>query len=200
MHTDYRKLCVELFGTDDVAELRNIAQTVNKKNARNAGRKKKFTADEIGEIRKLLDDDVTINEIAERYGTSRQIISKYIHAVERPEEGYTLRMTYMYRRKPCTVVDVDFLNERIKIENRTDDLLHRAFGIIEEPTWEDFEYFLQERCFPETRGNVKTILKDLQLADYDTLQIVEKTQGRMAEDDLWLKFAYYPMEVNNGTN
>ena len=61
MHTDYRKLCVELFGTDDVAELRNIAQTVNQKNARNAGRKKKFTADEIGEIRKLLDDDVTIN-------------------------------------------------------------------------------------------------------------------------------------------
>ena len=44
------------------------------------------------------------------------------------------------------------------------------------------------------------ILKDLQLADYDTLQIVEKTQGRMAEDDLWLKFAYYPMEGNYGKN
>ena len=75
MHIDYRKLCVELFGTDDVTELRNIAQTVNQKNARNAGRKKKFTAKEISEIRKLLDHGVTINEIAERYGTSRQIIS-----------------------------------------------------------------------------------------------------------------------------
>ena len=200
MHTDYRKLCVELFGTDNVAELRNIAQRVNRKNSRNAGRKKKFTAEEISEIRGLLDDGMTINEIAARYGTSRQIISKYIHATERPEEGYTLRMTYMHHRKPCTVVDVDFLNERIKIENRTDDMLHRAFGVIEEPTWEDFEYFLRERCFPETRGNVKAILKDLQLADYDTLQIVEKTQGRMAEDDLWLKFAYYPMEMNNGTD
>ena len=200
MHTDYRKLCLELFGTDDVTKLRNIAQTINKKNCRNAGRKRKFNEEEIQEIRRLLDDGITINEIAERYGTSRQIISKYIHAADPPEEGYTLRITYMYRRNPCTIIDVDFLNKRIKIENRTKDLLHRAFGVIEKPTWDDFEYFLQERCFPETRGNAKAILKDLQLTDYDTLQILEKTQGRMAEDDLWLKFAYYPMEVNYGTN
>ena len=197
MHTDYRKRCVELFGTDDVAELRNIAQTLSKKNARNAGRKKKFTAEEINEIRKLLDNGMTINEIAKRYGTSRQIISKYIHASAPPEDGYTLRMTYMYRRKPCTIIDVDFLNRRIKIENRTDDMLHRAFGVIEEPTWEDFEYFLQERCFPETRGNAKTLLKDLQLDNYDTLQIIEKTQGRMADDDLWLKLTYYPTLSHN---
>ena len=39
------------------------------------------------------------------------------------------------------------------------------------------------------------ILKELQLTDYDPLQIVEKTKGRTAEDDMWLKFAYYPKEV-----
>ena len=51
--------------------------------------------------------------------------------------------------------------------------------------------FLQDRCFPKTRGNVKTVLTGLGLQDYDPLQIVEKTNGRTAEDDLWLKFHYY---------
>ena len=41
MNTDYRKLCIELFGTDDVAELKKIAEKVSTN--RNAGRKKKFT-------------------------------------------------------------------------------------------------------------------------------------------------------------
>lgn len=38
---DYRKLCVELFGTDDEAALRKIAAEYEKKNTRNAGRKQK---------------------------------------------------------------------------------------------------------------------------------------------------------------
>jgi len=65
MHTDYRKLCVELFGTDDVAELRNIAQTLHKKNARNAGRKKKFTAKEISDtIKKDLKIEVDKRKVS----------------------------------------------------------------------------------------------------------------------------------------
>ena len=48
MNTDYRKLCIELFGTDDVAELKKIAEKVSTN--RNAGRKKKFTDKEIAEI------------------------------------------------------------------------------------------------------------------------------------------------------
>jgi hypothetical protein len=42
---------------------------------------------------------------------------------------------------------------------------------------------------------VKDILGGLQLTDYDPLQIVEKTKGKTAEDDMWLKFTYYPREV-----
>ena len=51
---------------------------------------------------------------------------------------------------------------------------------------------MKSRCFPVTRGNVKAELRALGLTDYDPLQIVEKTHGRTAEDDLWLKFRYYP--------
>ena len=191
---DYRKLCLELFGTDNAEELRQIAEQVKAKNPRNAGRKKRFQPEDVRAMRNLIAGGMTINEVAERYGTSRQMVSKYIHAEPEPTKGCTMRMTYMYRKIPCTIIDVDFLNQRVTIQNETEDLLHRAFGVIEEPTWEDFEMFLKERCFPATRGNAKELLRGLQLTDYDPLQIVEKTQGRMAEDDMWLRFTYYLRE------
>lgn len=189
---DYRILCLDLFGTDDVNELARIARTYKEKNPRNAGRKKKFTAEDVQTIRGLIEGGMTVNEAAERFQTSRQVIGRYLN--EKPEEGYTLRMTYMYQQHPCTIIDVDFLNQRVKVQNKTKDMLHRAFGVIEKPTWDDFEMFLKERCFPATRGNAKELLKELQLTSYDPLQIVEKTRGRTAEDDMWLKFNYYPME------
>lgn len=193
MATDYRKLCVELFGTDDVALLREIAEKTNQKNPRNAGRKKRFSAAEITDMERLRSEGVTVNEIAQRYHTSRQVIGRYLSS--KPHEGCTLRMTYMFHQHPCTVIDLDFLNRRVFIENKTNDLLHRAFGINEHPNWEDFEAFLQDRCFPKSRGNCRQILHEMGLTDYDPLQIVEKTQGRIAEDNLWIRFQYYPKEV-----
>lgn len=189
---DYHKLCLDLFGTDDVNKLTKIAQIYKEKNPRNAGRKKKFTAEDIQAIRSLLESGTTVNEVAKRFQTSRQVIGKYLN--QKPAEGYTLRITYMYQQYPCTIIDVDFLNQRVMVQNKTNDMLHRAFGVVEHPTWDDFATFLKERCFPTTRGNAKEILKQLQLTCYDPLQIVEKTRGRTAEDDMWLKFHYYPME------
>lgn len=189
---DYHKLCLDLFGTDDVNELERIARTYREKNPRKAGRKKKFTAEDVQTIRGLIENGMTVNQVAERFQTSRQIIGKYLN--EKPAKGYTLRITYMYQQHPCTIIDVDFLHQRVMIWNKTKDVLHRAFGVTKAPTWDDFEVFLRDRCFPATRGNVKDLLKQLQLTSYDPLQIVEKTRGRTAEDDMWLKFNYYPME------
>lgn len=192
LELDYRKLCVDLFGTDNAEELKKIAATLNERNPRNAGRKRKLSNDDVNQIRILKDNGVTINEIAKRYNTSRQIISKYLNSDDKIADGCTLRITYMNQETPCTVIDVDFMNERILIQNKTDDLIHRAFGINEQPTWDDFEIFLRDRCFPETRGNKKSILRSLGLDYYDPLAIVEKTQGRISEDNLWMKFKYYP--------
>lgn len=189
---DYHKLCLDLFGTDDVNELERIARIYREKNPRKAGRKKKFTAEDVQTIRSLIENGMTVNQVAERFQTSRQIIGKYLN--EKPAKGYTLRITYMYQQHPCTIIDVDFLHQRVMIRNKTKDVLHRAFGVTKAPTWDDFEVFLRDRCFPATRGNVKDLLKQLQLTSYDPLQIVEKTRGRTAEDDMWLKFNYYPME------
>ncbi|MBQ9661881.1 MAG: helix-turn-helix domain-containing protein [Oscillospiraceae bacterium] len=192
MSTDYRALCLELFGTDDVEKLQEIARKVNERNPRKAGRKRRFSDSDIHEMERLRDAGMPLEKIAENYGTSRQMVSRWL--TEQPPEGCTMRMIYMYRQHPCTVIDVDFLKRKIYIQNKTKDLLHRAFGIVENPTWADFEYFLEDRCFPRMRGNCKSILKQLGLNDYDPLQIVEKTQGRMAEDDLWLKIRYLNRE------
>ena len=190
MNVDYRELCVELFGTDDVDQLKEIARSLQEKNPRGAGRKKKFTPEDVQKITGLIEDGMTVNEVAKRFQTSRQVIGRYIN--EKPSETFTLRMTYMYRQYPCTVIDVDFMNRKVLIQNKTRDMLHRAFGVVENPSWEDFERFLEERCFPASRGNAKDILRELQLTSYDPLQIVEKTGGRSADDDMWLKFRYYP--------
>lgn len=182
-----------MFGTDDAAELEKIAETIRQKNPRNAGRKKKFSEEDILNMRASQAAGVTINEIARQYGTSRQVVSKYLG--EKPHAGCTMRLTYMYRQRPCTVIDVDFLRKKVYIQNRTDDILHRAFGINEKPAWKDFELFLRERCFPETRGLLRKELERLGVDDYDPLQIAEKFSGRTAEDTMWLKFQYYRKEA-----
>lgn len=111
-----------------------------------------------------------------------------------PEKGYTMRIDYKYEDQVCTVIYVDFTHQRIAIQNHTDDILDRAFGIIEEPTWQDFEQFLASRCFPESRGYAKDILRGLDLDSYDPLAIAEATGGRTAEDHMNMAFRYYPKE------
>lgn len=47
--------------------------------------------------------------------------------------------------------------------------------------------FLESRCFPKSRDKMKLILKDLDLPFYDPLMIIQKTEGRMAEDHFWIQ-------------
>lgn len=187
MYVDYHALCIELFGTDDEQQLREIAKNAN--NNRNAGRKKKFNKKDMADIRILLNDGISVADIAKRYHTTRQTIYKQL---KEPFEKSTMQIRYMFKNRICTIIDVDFLNEAIHVVNLTEDILHRAFGAITQPTWKQFEEFLAERCFPATRGNIKVLLKELGLMAYDPLQIVEKTAGRTAEDELWMQFQYFP--------
>lgn len=97
-------------------------------------------------------------------------------------------LEYMCKDKLSTRIYVDYQKNIVKIENYTNDLLARAFGIKENPTITDFENFLESRCFPRTRDKLKWILRDLGLDYYDPYLICKKTQGRMAEDHMWIKF------------
>ena len=102
--------------------------------------------------------------------------------LELPGQPYPLRLIYYYRTMPCTLIDVDEVNQTVKIVNYTDKLQYRAFGPIENPDYQEYVEFLKSRCFPETRDKIKLELARLQLPFYDPLLIIEKTGGRMAED------------------
>ena len=83
----------------------------------------------------------------------------------------------------CTVIDVNEIEQRVYIRNYTDNLLYRAFGKNEHPSFSDYEEFLESRCFPKSRDKMKLVLKEYDIPFYDPFLIVEKTGGRMEEDE-----------------
>ena len=50
----------------------------------------------------------------------------------------------------------------------------------------DLADFLAERCIPRQRAGLREYLEALGLDEYDPFAIIEKTGGRMAEDQQWL--------------
>lgn len=180
--TDYRQLCIELFGTDDVGALKKIAER------KHPGRKKMLKDDKINRAIERQKKGMTTKAIAEELGVSRQTLSKYLNQAY---EGYSLRLDFMHKQKVCTKVYVDYQKERVKIINVTNDVLYRAFGVNEHPTWQDYCDFLEERSFPSTRAFTKNILKKLDIqSGYDPLEIIKKTKGRMAEDNQYINITY----------
>ena len=107
--------------------------------------------------------------------------------LEIPEKTFPLRLRYMYHDRLCTVIDVEERQKRIKIKNFVQDPVFCAFGRNENPGYKDYEEFLEARCFPRTRDKMKIMLEALNLPFYDPFLIIQKTEGRMAEDDFWIQ-------------
>ena len=154
-------------------------------NERNAGRKRKFTDDEIKKILDYISSNRTIEEAAKKYHTSRQVIGRYINKREYTGSGI-IRYKYMKGRKVITIIDVDFLHKKINIQNRTNNIYERAFCVLDNPNFEQFKNFLEWRCVPRTRYNIKEILQEMNIDSYDPVQIVEKTKGRISDDNFYL--------------
>ena len=108
-------------------------------------------------------------------------------ALELPPKRLKLRLWYYYERQVCTIIDADELRRVVSMRNYTNNPLYRAFGINTEPSFEDYEAFLASRCFPESRDKMKLQLKELGVPFYDPLLIIEKTEGRMADDHFWIR-------------
>lgn len=167
------------------------------------------TGKDIKKIRKKL--ELTQKEFAqlvnssqstiERWETSEENISgplvlllrflekypEYVKEIRIPKKVLPMRLEYMYGDAICTIIDVDEIRQKVDVVNFTDNLMFRAFGKEETPSYEDYIRFLESRCFPKSRDKMKLILKDLDLPFYDPFLIIEKTQGRMAEDDFWIR-------------
>lgn len=187
---NYKKLCLELFGTTDVRKLRSMAEQIQPEEAEKPGRNRRFSAGDVADMERMLAQGRSICEIAASYQTSRQMVRRCVNRM--PEPGCTLRIEYFSQNQVCTIIDVDGPHKRLWIQNRTNDMLHRAFGTNEHPNWDDLTHFLEARCVPRTRGHLQAILNSLKMDEYDPLQLAERTQGRTAEDNMWLKFHHYP--------
>lgn len=104
-----------------------------------------------------------------------------------PKKRYAIRLWYMYNNEVCTIIDVSEQERKVAVYNYTNHIMFRAFGKVENPTFEQYEEFLESRCFPRTRDKMKLMLREFDLPFYDPLMIIERTQGRMAEDQFWIK-------------
>ena len=89
--------------------------------------------------------------------------------------------------KVCTLIDVDEVKQIVRIKNYADNIMFRAFGSNQNPDIDDYREFLESRCFPRTRDKMKLVLKDIGVPFYDPYLIIQKTEGRMAEDDFWIR-------------
>jgi hypothetical protein len=102
--------------------------------------------------------------------------------------GHELLILYVYDGSTlCTKICADRTARTLTIQNETKDLLSTAFGVIESPSWSDLESFLEDRCISRHRDGLDHYLAALGLDKYDPLEIIRKTDGRMAEDDQWIK-------------
>ena len=110
-----------------------------------------------------------------------------VKELELRPERMKIRLWYYYEQQVCTVIDADPLRRIVAIRNYVKNPLLRAFGMNTEPTFEDYEAFLESRCFPRTRDKMKLQLKELDIHFYEPLLIIEKTEGRMADDHFWLR-------------
>jgi len=188
-------------------------------NVRNAGRKPSISREELQVIKCKREQGSSVTRLAEEYGVSRQTMSAYLNTEEKEDinqiiyrtykkwaevnrdfrkscqvQDYLLRMEFMCEDELCSSILVNFKNKEVAVVNHTNDVIHQAFGVKAKPDWEDFEYFLESRCFPRGRDYMKDILRDLELDFYDPLAIIEKTKGRMAEDKQWIRLIYYRPE------
>ena len=120
------------------------------------------------------------------YITAKKQIEEFI--LQKQDMGHNLKKISFYDNKElCTVIYTDFSDKTLKAKNYTEDIVKTAFGNNKLPTWEDFMKFLEERCIPKDRSGIREYLEAIGVMEYNPLEIIRKTKGRMAEDSQWIE-------------
>ncbi len=98
------------------------------------------------------------------------------------------KMYFMNKDDIVSEIEYSFISETVLLTNYISDIIVLPFGIITKPTFSQFLEFLESRCFPKTRYNVKALLDYLGLQCYEPYDIVRKTHGIQNEDTCWIRF------------
>lgn len=135
--------------------------------------------------------DCSEKEIELQFDGEQIVIKKKMSGKEFAEQKKSKQhhvkcLKYYNGHALCTVIYADFTDKTLVAENHTDFLVKTAFGQKNTPNWDDFMAFLEERCVPRQREGLQDYLEALGLDHYDPLEIVLRTEGRMAEDQQWL--------------
>ena len=77
--------------------------------------------------------------------------------------------------------------KKLRAENHTENIIKTAFGKNVAPTWDDLQGFLEERCIARSRAGLREYLETIGVDEYDPIEIIKKTKGRMAEDSQWIE-------------
>ena len=116
-----------------------------------------------------------------------QKLSDEEFAVRKLELKHDVRLFLFYDgEKLCTVIYADFDDKSLAVENHVSNPVKTAFGNNTFPTWQDLLGFLEERCIPRERAGLREYLEAIGVGEYDPLEIIKKTSGRMAEDNQWI--------------
>ena len=90
----------------------------------------------------------SMRQTAQKAGVSLGTVS---NVIDEAKKSSRIVYVYMDRKKPATLLDIYPAINRLEIWNFTDDLISRAFGSREKPSWQEYEQFLEDRCMPRTR-------------------------------------------------
>ena len=99
----------------------------------------------------------------------------------------TAHFFYLNNSRITTSIDVDFSTKSVFIKNYSTFPLELAFGINLNPSFEDFMFFIQSRCFPKNVDRLRLHLKELGLETYNPFLILKKTHGRLSHDHMSLE-------------
>ena len=69
-----------------------------------------------------------------------------------------LVLSYYDDKTLCTKIAADYDEKTVCVENYVTDVLRTAFGNNQEPTWDDYLLFLEERCIPKSRAGLRDYL------------------------------------------
>ena len=118
--------------------------------------------------------------------TRRLSVDAFI-AVKREQGHALMKLLYFDRDELCTTIIADNTEHVLCIANHTDRVIKTAFGKNAVPTWGDLQNFLEERCIPRARAGLREYLEAIGVEEYDPIEIIKKTEGRMAEDEQWIR-------------
>lgn len=120
------------------------------------------------------------------YITDEKSIEEFV--LQKKTMGHQLKkFSFFDDNELCSIICADFIDKTLKAQNYTDDIVKTAFGNNKFPTWEYFMNFLEERCIPKERSGIREYLEAIGVVEYNPLEIIKKTKGKMAGDNQWIE-------------